>query len=81
MSLNLAIQEAEAEAASVVRTWHISNLPVCVLGIALGEDIVVQPKPSDEAGVSGVFMRVGDAFGIQYARYIIAFRKSNVKVA
>jgi hypothetical protein len=70
MSTNLAIQEAEAEAASVVRASHVTHLPVCVLGIAIGEDIVVEPKQSDEPGVSGIFMKMGDAFGIQYGRHI-----------
>jgi len=70
MSRRLALQEAEAEASSVVGTCCVTALPVCVLGIAVGEDIVVQPKQSDEPGVSGVFMRVGNAFGIQYSVHI-----------
>lgn len=70
MSLNPEIQEAVAEAESLVQRLRIAELPVCVPAIALGEDIVVQPKQSDEPGVSGLLMRVGDTFGIQYTRHI-----------
>lgn len=70
MSVDLEIQKAEAEAESLVRTLRIAALPVCLVAIALDEDIVVQPKRSAEPGVSGVLMKVGDAFGIQYASEI-----------
>lgn len=70
MSVDLEIPKAEAEAESLVRTLRIAALPVCLVAIALDEDIVVQPKRSAEPGVSGVLMKVGDAFGIQYASEI-----------
>lgn len=63
-------QEAENEAESLIKRLKIAKLPVCPFTIAEGEDIIVEPKDSDEPGVSGFLMRVGNVFGIQYASHI-----------
>lgn len=63
-------REAENEAESLIKRLKITGLPVCPFTIAKGEDILVEPKDSDEPGVSGFLMRVGNVFGIQYATHL-----------
>lgn len=46
------------------------RLPVDVDKIAADADIVVEAKPDSAAGVSGMLLRSGDAFGILYATHI-----------
>ncbi len=67
-SLNLL--EAEREAERVVNDHGFTALPVCPFAIAKKADIDVQPKDSNEAGVSGFLMRIGSVFAILYARHI-----------
>ena len=62
--------EAESEAERAIKQHGFAALPVCPFAIAKEADIVVQPKDSDEPGVSGFLMRVGNSFGILYARHI-----------
>jgi Zn-dependent peptidase ImmA (M78 family) len=70
MSKALDLLEAESEAENVIRQHSITSLPVCPFTIAEKSEITVQPKDSDEPGVSGFLMRVGSAFAILYARHI-----------
>ena len=63
-------REAENEASSVIKRIKITALPVCPFTIASGEDILVEPKDSNEPGVSGFLMRVGNVFGIKYATHL-----------
>ena len=66
VSATIGLLEAEAEAETVIKRYGFAALPVCPFTIAQKVEIVVEPKDSDEAGVSGFLMRVGNVFGIQY---------------
>lgn len=48
------------------------GLSLAVDPVALAEDlgITVTPKPASAGGVSGMFIRVGDCYGIAYATHI-----------
>ncbi|WP_161967551.1 ImmA/IrrE family metallo-endopeptidase [Fimbriiglobus ruber] len=70
MSDSIALFEAESEAENVIKQQGFTALPICPFTIARNSDIVVQPKDSSEPGVSGFLVRVGNVFGIQYARHI-----------
>lgn len=70
MKDTIGLLEAEGEAERVVKRYGFAALPVCPFTIAQKVEIVVEAKDSDEPGVSGFLMRVGDVFGIQYARHI-----------
>ena len=65
-SLKLARQTAEA----FLRDEGISALPVDPFAIAENRDIVVQGKPEEHNGVSGMLLRHGNDFGIIYATHI-----------
>jgi Zn-dependent peptidase ImmA (M78 family) len=66
----LDLLEAESEAENVITRYGFTALPICPFTIAKNADITVQPKDSVEPGVSGFLMRVGNTFGILYARHI-----------
>ena len=72
MSMNdtIGLLEAEGEAENAIKRYGFTALPICPFTIAQKVEIVIEPKDSNEAGVSGFLMRVGDVFGIQYARHI-----------
>ncbi|HEV3436553.1 MAG TPA: hypothetical protein VG122_04300, partial [Gemmata sp.] len=70
MSDTLDLLAAEREAENVVNQHGFSALPICPFAIARKADILIEPKDSDEPGVSGFLMRVGNVFGILYARHI-----------
>jgi Zn-dependent peptidase ImmA (M78 family) len=70
VSDTLDLLEAEGEAENVIKQHGFTALPICPFTIAKNADITVQPKDSDEPGVSGFLMRVGNAFAILYARHI-----------
>lgn len=70
MTSSVLIQEADAEATTLIKKLNITSLPVCPFTIAEEHQIVVEPKNSDAPGVSGFFVRVGDTFGIKYATHI-----------
>jgi Zn-dependent peptidase ImmA (M78 family) len=61
---------AEGEAESVIKQHGFTALPICPFTIASNADIIVKAKDSDEPGVSGFLMRVGNTFGILYAQHI-----------
>lgn len=64
--LKMAKQSGEA----LVRKLGITALPIDPFEIAADHDIVVEPKPDTEPGVSGMLLRHGDIFGILYATHI-----------
>lgn len=68
MTLKLDFLEAEKKAESL--TQGLTELPICPFAIALANDITVEPKDSDESGVSGFLTRVGNNFGIGYSTHI-----------
>ena len=65
-SLKLARQTAE----NFLRDEGIITLPVDPFAIAESHDIVVQGKPSEHDGVSGMLLRHGNEFGIVFATHI-----------
>lgn len=65
-SLKLARQTAEA----FLKEEGITDLPVDPFAIAKSRDIVVQGKPAEHDGVSGMLLRYGNDFGIIYATHI-----------
>lgn len=65
-SLKIAKQTAEA----FLREEGISTLPVDPFAIAKSRDIMVEGKPEDAEGVSGMLLRHGNSFGIIYATHI-----------
>ncbi|MBO6560474.1 MAG: ImmA/IrrE family metallo-endopeptidase [Nisaea sp.] len=75
-SLKLARQTAEA----FLRDEGIKELPVDPFAIAESRDIVVQAKPQEHDGVSGMLLRHGNEFGIIYATHIpsLGFQRFSV---
>ena len=75
-SLKLARQTAEA----FLKEEGITELPVDPFAIAKSRDIVVQGKPEDHDGVSGMLLRHGNDFGIVYATHIpsLGFQRFSV---
>ncbi|SNX74370.1 uncharacterized protein DUF955 [Cereibacter ovatus] len=74
--LMLARRTAEA----FLRKEAITTLPVDPFAIAESRDILVQPKPDTEPGVSGMLLRHGNSFGIIYATHIqsLGFQRFSV---
>jgi len=70
VSDTIDLLEAELEADQVIKQHGFTTLPICPFTIAKKAEILVEPKDSDEPGVSGFLVRVGNAFGIQYACHI-----------
>ena len=70
MSQAFRLKMAKQRGQALVRTLGIKALPVDPFTIADDHDIVVQPKPDTEPGVSGMLLRHGDVFGILYATHI-----------
>jgi uncharacterized protein DUF955 len=75
-SLKLARQTAEA----FLQDEGISTLPVDPFAIAESRDIVVQGKPAEHDGVSGMLLRNGNDFGIVFATHIpsLGFQRFSV---
>lgn len=75
-SLKLARQTAEA----FLKEEGITDLPVDPFAIAESRDIMVQGKPEDHDGVSGMLLRHGNNFGIIYATHIpsLGFQRFSV---
>ena len=61
---------AKQSGEALVRKLGISALPVDPFAIAADYDIMVEPKPDTEPGVSGMLLRHGDVFGILFATHI-----------
>jgi len=71
---------ARRTAESFLRKEGITTLPVDPFAIAESRDILVQPKPDTEPGVSGMLLRHGNSFGILYATHIqsLGFQRFSV---
>ena len=54
------------QAAQLLRDEGLLTLPIDLMALAKRRDIVVEPMPKREAGVSGMLVRHGDTFGILY---------------
>ena len=65
-NLNMARQTAEA----LLRDDGITSLPVNPFAIAASRDILVEGKPENTGGVSGMLLRHGNDFCIVYATHI-----------
>lgn len=70
MSQALRITLAKRKAEIFLRENGIETLPVDPFAIAASRDIIVEPKPDTDEGVSGMLLRYGDVFGILYATYV-----------
>ncbi len=70
MKHKLELLEVESVAKSVIERLNITNLPICPFSIAGERGIVTEPKDSGKPGVSGLFIKAGDTFRIQYAKHI-----------
>jgi len=70
MNLVSRLKMAKQKGEAVVRDLGIDALPIDPFRIAIDHDIVVEPKPDAESGVSGMLLRHGDAFGILYATHV-----------
>lgn len=57
-------------AAQVILDHGITALPVDPMAIARACDIIVEAKPAEHEGFSGMLARVGENFGILYATHI-----------
>src|SRR5690242_14722391 len=64
------LKMAKQRAERFLQDEGISALPVDPFAIAHSRDIEVKPKPDTAAGVSGMLLRYGNAFGILYATHI-----------
>ena len=69
-NLKMARQTAEA----LLRDDGINSLPVDPFAIAGSRDIVVEGKPENTEGVSGMLLRHGNDFCIVYATHIASPR-------
>ena len=58
------------EAERLLKEWGVHSLPVDPLAIAEQHDIVCKGMPSKNNGVSGMFIKNMDAYGILYATHI-----------
>jgi hypothetical protein len=61
---------AAHHAEEVIRERGIAALPVDPIAIAGDLGIEVQAKPAGTTGVSGMFLRAGESYGIVYATHI-----------
>jgi Zn-dependent peptidase ImmA (M78 family) len=68
--MNKVKSEIAAHAEDVLQNYTQLTLPICPFSIAEKVDIIVRPKDSHDPGISGFLMRVGNQFGIQYAKHI-----------
>lgn len=65
-SLKMARQAAEA----LLKEEELLSLPIDPFAIAASRDIMVEGKPENVDGVSGMLLRHGNDFGIVYATHI-----------
>lgn len=70
MKNSLLISEAEYQATNLINELKITDAPICPFEIAQSHEITVKSKDSEEPGVSGFLMRVGNKFGIMHSSYI-----------
>jgi hypothetical protein len=76
LSLKLARQTAEA----FLKEEGLLALPVDPFAIAAGRDIMVEGKPENTEGVSGMLLRHGNNFGIVFATHVqsLGFQRFSV---
>jgi Zn-dependent peptidase ImmA (M78 family) len=65
----------------VKEEWELDSLPVSPLLVAEKAEIACVPMPSSTGGVSGMLLKVGDTFGIQYATHIASPGFQNFSIA
>jgi len=70
MSMANPYLHATRAAEQVIRDLGITALPIDPIAIARGRGIEVMAKPASAAGVSGMFIRLGEQYGIAYATHI-----------
>ena len=70
MNLASRLTMAKQKGEALVRELKLGSLPIDPFAIAADHEIVVEPKPDTEPGVSGMLLRHGDVFGILYATHI-----------
>lgn len=63
-------QLCETKSRQVLRDLGVESLPVDPIWIAEQHAILVQAKPAESRGVSGMLLRAGDDFAIAYATHI-----------
>lgn len=63
-------QLCETKSRQVLRDLGVESLPVDPIWIAEQHGILVQAKPAESRGVSGMLLRAGDDFAIAYATHI-----------
>lgn len=80
MSGNDPYAFAALAAEKLIRGMAGITLPIDPFAIARERDIEVVPKPSNDTGVSGMLIRVGNAFAIGYATHIdnVPFQRFSV---
>ena len=61
---------ATREAERLLKEWDVQSLPVDPLSIAEQHNIICQGMPSKKSGVSGMFVKNRDTYGILYATHI-----------
>ncbi|KTC84519.1 ImmA/IrrE family metallo-endopeptidase [Legionella drozanskii] len=66
---NKTLQLATAAAEKIVKDEKL-ELPIDVFALAEQNNIIVEPKPIEAKGVSGMLLRYGDDFTIVYATHI-----------
>lgn len=81
MSRDDSYDFAMLEAGEVIDEHRIITLPVDPIAIARSLDIEVTPKPAHTEGVSGMFLRVGNAYAIAFATHINNVGFENFSVA
>ena len=67
MSQTFRLKMARQRAEALLKAEGLQDLPIDPFAIAARHDITVQGKPAEAAGVSGMLLRHGNAFGILYA--------------
>ena len=75
-SRTILMQKAE----QLLRAEGFLSLPVDLVGLAKTRDIIIQPMPDSNGGVSGMLIRHGNTFGILYATRIPneGFQRSSI---
>jgi Zn-dependent peptidase ImmA (M78 family) len=71
----------EATASQVLKDQKIDRLPIDPKAIATSADILVQAKPPENDGFSGMLAQVGQSYGILYATYIDSEGFQNFSIA
>ena len=61
---------ASLVAEEIIKGLGITKLPIDPIAIARGREIEVEAKPTQDRGVSGMLIRVGNEFAIAYATHL-----------